>query len=122
MWFFGMFESALPDPLFSGRLVSVIAGSITFVGIYVIGKRFFTSTTAYLASALYIVIPLFSFYDRQALMESAVAAVGVWSVYYSLLMFLSLERKYAIILGSIFGIGFFIKSSTLLFVFATLCV
>lgn len=117
MWIFGIFESLLPDPLFAGRLVSALAGAITLSGIYCICIKFFNKKIAYLATLLYIITPLFSFYDRQALMESSITSVNIWSCYFFLRLMENPIRKYAVWLGAILGIGFFIKSSTLILIF-----
>src|ERR1035437_2049252 len=34
MWIFGIAESIISDPLFAGRLVSVVSGFLTLIGIY----------------------------------------------------------------------------------------
>ena len=120
MWIFGIFESFLPDPLFAGRLVSVLAGSIALLGIYRICIQFFNKKIAYLATIFYIITPLFSFYDRQALMESSISAVNIWSCYFFLRFSGTPIKKYAIWIGAILGIGFFIKSSSLILIFTYL--
>jgi 4-amino-4-deoxy-L-arabinose transferase-like glycosyltransferase len=118
MWFFGIFESIFADPLFAGRLVSVIAGAFTLLGLYCIAKKLFNRTIAVLASLLYCFSPLFVFFDRQALMESAIAAVGVWICYYSLLLWETKNEKYAYYIGMLMGAGFFIKFSAAIYFFA----
>ncbi len=121
MWIFGIMESIFPDPLFAGRVVSVLTGFLTLVGIWRVSKYLFAEKVAIIAAVLYISIPLFSFYDRLALMESSVMAVGIWSGYCLIkLVKDKASLKYPIILGLIFGIGFFIKSSALVFFIAYL--
>jgi 4-amino-4-deoxy-L-arabinose transferase-like glycosyltransferase len=116
MWIFGISESIFSDPLFAGRLVSVFAGLLTLVGIYKITKDFFTQKAALLAALFYIAVPIFSFYDRQALMESSIAAVGIWSCFFILKSIKEKSSlKYPIFAGLILGIGLFIKSSSLVF-------
>jgi 4-amino-4-deoxy-L-arabinose transferase-like glycosyltransferase len=115
MWIFGIMQQVLPNPLFAGRIVSVVAGLLTFLGIFKISEKLFDKKIAILASFLYAIIPIFSFFDRQALMESSISAVGVWSSYYLLKLTEKKSYTYALILGIIFGIGFFIKSSALVF-------
>lgn len=122
MWVFGIFESIIYDPLFAGRLVSVLLGFLNLAGIYLISVRLFTKRVAFFSSILYIIIPIFSFYDRQALMESAVASIGIWTFYFFLKLYLNLKIGYAIIIGIILGLGFFIKSSTLIFIFTFLII
>ena len=116
MWIFGAAESILPDPLFAGRLISICAGFLTFIGIYKLSKEFFAEKIGFIAVFLYTITPLFSFYDRQALMESSIGAVGIWACYFMLKTLLNpSSKKYPILLGVVLGIGFFIKSSSLLF-------
>lgn len=120
MWFFGVAQSLLGDPLFAGRLVSVLIGYTTMLGIYFVSKMFFGQRVAFVASILYIITPLFSFFDRQALMESSITALCIWSFYLFLLLWQTSMRKYAVLLGGVLGIGFFIKSTALIFVLAIL--
>ncbi len=122
MWIFGICQKLFTDPLFAGRFVSVCSGFITMLGIYKVTKLAMDEKAGVVASILYICVPIFSFYDRQALMESSVAAVGVWTVYY-LLQFIEKQiPKYAVMVGVILGIGFFIKSSVLVFLITTIIV
>ena len=114
MWIFGILESFF-SPAFSGRIVSVFAGFITLIGLYKISKVFFDRNVALLSAFLYAIIPIFSFYDRQALMESSIAAVGVWSFYFLANFFKSNNYKESIYLGLILGIGFFVKNSSFIF-------
>ncbi len=116
MWFFGIAQSLLGDPLFAGRLVSVLIGYITMLGIYFVSRRFFGQNVAFLAGILYIITPLFSFFDRQALMESSMTALSIWSFYLLFLLWQTSMRKHAVLLGGVLGMGFFIKSAALIFV------
>ncbi len=115
MWIFGIAQEILSNPLFAGRIVSVLAGFMTLIGIYKISKKLFDTKTALVAMLFYTIIPLFSFYDRQALMESSISAVGIWAGYYLILFSEKKLYRYSIILGLILGIGFFIKSSAIIF-------
>lgn len=123
MWIFGISESIFTDPLFAGRLVSVIAGFLTLVGIYKLSKEFFSVKVGLIAIFLYSIIPLFSFYDRQALMESLIATIGIWGCYFLLKSLLKPSSKiFPILLGITLGIGFFTKSTALLFLISGLIV
>jgi 4-amino-4-deoxy-L-arabinose transferase-like glycosyltransferase len=120
MWIFGLFANVFSDPLFSGRLVSVAAGALTVFGIYKIGTELFDRKVAVLSTFLYIFAPLYLFFDRQALMESTVSAVGVWS-FFLLARVINYKKKndfylvYFAAEGILAGVGFFIKSSALIF-------
>lgn len=122
MWIFGLFHKFINDPLLAGRLVSVIAGFLTLLGIYKLSEKFFSERVARLAGLFYVAIPIFIFFDRQALMESALCAIGVWSIYYFLVLIGKPGIKNAIILGVIWGIGVFIKQSALIFVAAQIII
>jgi 4-amino-4-deoxy-L-arabinose transferase-like glycosyltransferase len=117
MWIFGGIAYFSPDPLPAGRLVSVIAGFLCMLGIYKLGKIVGGRKTAFIAAVFYILTPIFLFYDRQALMESSVAAVGVWSFYYTVEFIRTRRFIYCSYIGLILGLGFFIKTSAMLFVF-----
>src|SRR3990167_2760734 len=116
MWFFGISQSIFTDPLFAGRIVSVVTGYASMMGIYAVGKRFFGQKAALIGSSLYIITPIFSFFDRQALMESAITAIGIWAYYLHSKLVETAKGKYAVMLGAVLGVGFFIKSTTLVFV------
>ena len=53
MWIFGIFESIFYSPLFMGRLVSVLAGLLTLIGIYKVAKSLGDEKLAVLSSVLY---------------------------------------------------------------------
>ena len=115
IWIFGVFESIIYSPLLMGRLVSVLAGLFALIGIYKIAKSLENERVALLSSVYYIVIPLFTFFDRQALMESAITATGVWGFYFLLQILETKKDKYLIYLGLTLGIGIFIKLQALVF-------
>lgn len=115
MWLFGYSQKILNDPLFAGRIVSVTAGLMTIIGLYEICKKFFSSKIAYVSSLLYIFTPLSITYDRLALMESTVSAVGVWLFYWYLRNKQNPRIINFIYIGFLIGIGFFIKSSAAIF-------
>lgn len=106
MWIFGIMESIFSDPVFAGRIVSVFAGFFTLIGLYKITGKLINNKAALLSSLFYAVIPIFSFFDRQALMESSIAAVGVWTCYFLMRFFENKGHKYSLILGAVLGIGF----------------
>jgi 4-amino-4-deoxy-L-arabinose transferase-like glycosyltransferase len=119
IWIFSIFEDFSYDPLFAGRLVSVIIGGISLVGIYQLSKKLFGKKYAVISAILYALTPIVAFYNRQALMEAAVGCVGIWTGYAT---FNLLEKRISwrgIVLGVIWGIGFFIKTSTFIFIVAS---
>lgn len=120
-WFFGLSRMIFANPLFAGRFVSVIAGFFTMLGLYKIGSLW-NKKIAVISAVFYLFCPIFSFFDRQALMESAVGAAGIWSLYV-ILRINEKEQKnenLSVFLGIILGIGYFIKTSALIFVANTI--
>jgi 4-amino-4-deoxy-L-arabinose transferase-like glycosyltransferase len=118
MWIFGIAESIISDPLFAGRFVSVVTGFLTLIGVYKLARYSFKEKVALVSVLFYIVIPIFSFYDRQALMESSIAAVGIWSCFFLLKSLKENSLVFSALSGITLGIGFFIKSSSLVFIFS----
>ena len=68
-----------------------------------------------MSSLLYIVIPIFVFFDRQALMETAIAACGIWSFYFFIKTLKSKTNEFAIYLGVTLGLGYLVKTSAIVF-------
>lgn len=116
MWIFGFSQMIIPNFLIAGRLVAVIFGLLTFLGLYQLGKRYFSKRVAFLACLLYLIVPIFTTFDRLALMESAISACAIWTVYFTLWLQETEKKKYAVYLGVALGIGFFIKSTMAVFI------
>ncbi len=114
-WFFGYAQIFFSDPLYAGRFVSIITGLITLIGIFKIGMKFFTERFALLAGLFYSIVSIFVFYDRMALMESSITAIGIWSCYFFLSLVAKPVIQTAILLGVTFGIGLFDKSDAGIF-------
>ena len=115
MWFFGLTQLIIKDPLWAGRLVSVFFGLLTLIGLWLLTVKLFNKKIALLTGIFYITCPLMLFYDRQALMESSQAAIGVWSLYWLVRFYQTKHNLFALYLGITLGLGFFIKSTSLIF-------
>ena len=122
MWVFGIFARIFSDPLFAGRLVAVIAGAILLLGIYKTAEKLFGSRAAIISALFYIATPLFAFYDRQALMETSVGAVGVWMFYFLLVYLEKLKIRDMLICAFLLSLGFYIKPSAALFLVPSLAI
>ena len=120
MWLFGITSLFAPTMLFAGRLVSVIFGYLTFIGIWKLTKKVGSTQMAVLACLLYICIPIFSFFDRQALMESAIGTIGVWSCLITLKLYETEKIRWTFMLGIVLGGGYLIKTSALVFFVPTM--
>lgn len=116
MWLFGVSESIFVDPLFAGRLVSVLISLGTLAGIYLISRTLYNKKVAVLSSVIYIVVPIFAFFDRQALMEGPLAATSVLACYFAIKLWITGQKRYAFWVGVLLGLTFWIKASGLLFI------
>jgi 4-amino-4-deoxy-L-arabinose transferase-like glycosyltransferase len=122
IWLFGIFQNFFADPLFAGRFVSVLFGLMTMLGIYTLAKKIANAHVAVISTVIFSIIPIFVFYNRQALFEAAVACVGIWSCVALINLVRTPSTKNSILLGIILGIGFFIKSSSLLFIVSAIAI
>lgn len=119
MWFFGLSQNIFPDPLVAGRLVGILSGWFTLIGIYRLANFHFGRKTATISAFLYLFVPIFVFYDRQALMESAISGIGIWSCYFFSRFYQKPVAKWSILLGLTLGFGYLIKANALIFFVAT---
>lgn len=112
------------DPLFIGRLTSVIAGVGTLIGLLVLSYELFRDKrVAWLTGFIYVILPFSAWYDRIALYDSLVATFSVWSLYLAVLLVRYGRLDTALLLGMTIGAGMLNKSSgflTLYFLPATL--
>jgi len=100
------------DPLLAGRLVSVLAGIVSLVGIYFLASEIFKNKKiGYIAAFLYIIYPFSLVYDRMALYESLVSAATIWTLYLEVLLVRLRRLDIALILGMVLGAGVLTKSS-----------
>lgn len=110
------------DPLLAARLLSVAAGLLATAGIYVIGKRLAGASAGLTGALLYAALPWAIMYDRLAFVESLVNLAGVSIVYTAIRCFQregdsSSGWREVILTGLAVGVGFFTKSTALLFAF-----
>ncbi len=104
--------SLFKDPLIAGRMVSVIAGLGSLVGIFLLGRELFKSTRIGLMSSfIYVISPFSLLYDRMALYDSLIAMFIIWSMYFTVLLVRHVRLDIAMIFGMIVGGGLLTKSS-----------
>jgi hypothetical protein len=106
-WLYGLSWQVIHNPLLGGRLVSVFIGLTTVWAVCLLG--------GWTAGILFITAPLFVFFDRLALVDSALAALFAWL----LVLLMKLEKRrairIAILAGILVGISFWIKSTGIIF-------
>jgi len=111
MWATIPFLKVVQDPLIAGRLLSVVVGFGSFVGVGVLAYVLFTDVyTAFFSSFLYAIIPFAMFFDRMALADSLLATFGIWSLIFAIKFVKTLKIEYAMYLGFAIGGGLLTKS------------
>lgn len=118
IWLMYPFLKIFSDPLFAGRFVSVLSGVMGVAGIYMVARELFGKKTALISGLIYVVSPFTMVYDRLALMDSLIAAIGIWSVYLEILLVRKLRLDLALILGMVIGLGMLTKSNAQFFIFS----
>lgn len=103
MWTMVPFLKFIDDPLLAGRLLSVISGAFTLLGVFFLSKKVFNRRTAFWAGLLYVIIPYTVFFDRMALVDSMLSAFTVWLIYFALWVVRSLRLDLSMILGYLLG-------------------
>lgn len=99
------------DPLFVGRLTSVLSGLGTLIGVWMVGKTLFSSRAGWVASIIYLISPFTLLYDRMALYDSMVSMFSVWNLYLIIILVRKLRYDTALLLGLLLGASMLNKSS-----------
>ncbi len=97
------------DPLYAGRLLSIISGYVTLLGVVFLGWKWFTSRSGLLSGFLVAITPFLVFFDRMALVDSMLAAFSIWTLNLALLLIKYPRLDLAMFLGYIMGAGILVK-------------
>lgn len=109
MWALMPLFKIFDDPLFAGRVLSVISGFFTLLGALFLGWKFFNPKTGLWAAFLVSVVPFMVFFDRMALVDSMLAAFSIWALNLALLLIEYPRADLAMFLGYIMGGAFLTK-------------
>jgi len=112
--------SAIGNLLIGARLVTIAFGFLTLLGIYQYAKELLGRKAAFFSSILYCIAPYTVFFDRLALLDSAVSTVSIWSLYLTQRLLQKARWQYGLALGFVMGIGLWIKTSDLFYIFLPL--
>lgn len=114
------------DPLLAGRLVSVMAGFATVVGVYFVAYELFSKLenekkriVASVSSALCVILPITLVYDRLAIYESLVTALFIWSLYFQIRLVRVIRFDHSLVLGFVLGAAVLTKSIGFLSIYLT---
>ena len=117
IWLAAVAQKFVNDPLVASRLISVLSGFGSLVGIYLIARNLFGEKVAKLATFLYIVLPFTLLYDRMALFDSLLTMLGIWAVYFSIKMAKDPRFETALLNGFAIGLAMITKSSAVFFLY-----
>lgn len=118
VWIDMVFIKFISDPLLAGRLVSVLAGMFSVIGLYFLGKEIFNNKKiGIIASIIYVIYPFSLVYDRMALYDSLVTTTCVWALFFEVLLVKRLRLDTALILGMVLGAGLLTKSSAFFYIY-----
>lgn len=127
LWFLGLAQNSPLDPLIAGRIVSVLFGLATLLGILQISKLLGLSKQGQiLAGIFYITSPLHLFFDRLAILDSAVSAIFIWVIYLSVKVSQVTKTNnsvtnnpflFSFLLGLVLAAGLWTKGTTQIFLF-----
>ena len=115
IWFVIPFLKVFKDPLYAGRLASVVSGLFTVLGLGYLGWLMKDKKTGFFAMTLGVLSPYLFFYYRFGIMESTLVASVIWVVILSILLAKSRRLDVALILGMVTGLSLLVKSSALFF-------
>jgi 4-amino-4-deoxy-L-arabinose transferase-like glycosyltransferase len=118
IWIAAIFQKFISDPLIATRLVSVLAGLGSLIGIYIVSDLLFKNKKiALLSSILYIILPFTLLYDRMAIFDSLTTMLGIYAVFFSIKMAKDPKLDLALLNGFAIGLGLITKSEALFFLY-----
>ena len=114
VWLMMFTLKAFKDPLFAGRIASVLCGLGSMIGLFFLGNQLFRNKRiGLLVSFLYLFYPFAFVYDRMALYDSMVGLFTVWSLFFEVLLIQTIRLDVALLLGMVIGGSLLTKSSGL---------
>lgn len=110
MWALMPMLKVIDDPLYAGRLLSVICGLFTLIGVFFLGIKFFNKRVGLWAAFLIAVTPYIVFFDRMALVDTMLSAFTIWSLFLALWLIKNPRLDLAMFLGYALGFGILAKT------------
>lgn len=116
MWLVIPFYKLILDPLFAGRLLSVLSGLATGVFVFLSSQLLFNNKkVTVLAFTIAILSPFLIFFNRLALVDSLLAMFGIMTFYFALLTAKTRRNDVAMVAGVCLGAAYLTKSPALFF-------
>lgn len=116
MWLTMPALKVFSNPLIAGRMISVLNGVGTMIGIFILSTLLFHSKKAALISLLlYTISPFSFFFHRMALVDATLSLFAVWTAIGGLLTARYLRLDMAMLTGFSLGAAWLTKSPALFF-------
>lgn len=115
MWLTALLTYVVPNPLWAPRLISVIAGFFSMLGIYQITACLVNKRAAQIAALIYILTPIFFFYDRLGVPDGLLATFGIWTLYFGIRLFENPTLYWMAATGMTLGLGLLTKSPAIFY-------
>lgn len=114
IWLTTFMMEYIANPIAAGRIISIFAGLITMVGLFLLGREIFKNKWVGLFSILiYVFFPFALVYNRMALYESLVGMFFIWSLYLEVLLIKYRRLDVAFALALVIGGGLLTKTTGL---------
>ncbi|MEK7497522.1 MAG: glycosyltransferase family 39 protein [Patescibacteria group bacterium] len=111
MWVLMFVVGRVSDPLFAGRVLSVVSGIGSIVGIFAVSYLLFKNKLVSLVSSfIWTISPFSFFFDRMALVDSFLACFTIWTLFFAVLTSKTKRLDTAIITGFALGFALLTKS------------
>ena len=114
MWILMFYVRRLSDPLFAGRILSVLSGLGTTIGIFAVSYILFKNkVVSFVSSLIWVFSPFSFFFDRMALVDSMLAMFSIWTMFFAVLTAKTKRLDMAMITGFLLGGALLTKSPAL---------
>lgn len=116
MWVLMFVIRRFSDPLLIGRLLSVLCGLGSIIGIFALTDLLFRNKKmALFAAFLWSICPIAFFFDRMALVDSMLSMFGIWTLFFAILTSKLKRLDTAMLGGFMLGFALLTKSPALFF-------
>lgn len=110
-WINSLFLSLPLHPLLVSRLASVSYGLASMLILYMVAKTLWTTSAANWSTLLFVVSPMFLFYQRQAILDSSVLFFSLCIAYSAVYYVKHPSKRSACLLAASIVIGLMTKST-----------
>ena len=115
IWLNMISQRIFSEPLFAGRIISVLAAIFSTVGIYFLGKELFGKKIGLYSGLIWAILPFAFWHERLALMDSLLATFAIWCLFLQVRLCRKPILETALLFGIVAGGGLLTKSSALFF-------